>query len=198
MKTLILDLVSKTRLLVILGYITFSMSLPVLAQGQNNIVVNGIIQESGTKNPLEFASASLLTVKDSTLVKGAISKTNGGFTFTNVTPGTYKLRLSFVGYSTFRKTITIPESPETQNLGSFQLDQVKSLINEVVITATLPVIVKKDTLDYNADMFKVEKNAVVEDMLKKLPGVEIDGSGKIKSIGSYVYMVFVYCIELLF
>jgi hypothetical protein len=191
MKTQIIDLLSKTRFLLILGFIIVSLSQPILAQEQNAVVVNGIIQESGTKSPLEFASASLLTVKDSTLVKGAITKTNGGFTFTNVSPGTYKLRLSFIGYSTLRKTITIPGSPETQNLGTFQLDQVKSLINEVVITATLPVIVKKDTLDYNADMFKVEKNAVVEDMLKKLPGVEIDGSGKITAQGTDVSKVYV-------
>ena len=122
MKTLILDLLSKSRFLVILGLITVALSQPIYSQTQNTVNINGFIQENGTKAPLEYASASLLTLKDSTLVKGAITKTNGGFTFTNVTPGTYKLRLSFVGYTTIRKTITIPGSPETQNLGSFQLD----------------------------------------------------------------------------
>jgi len=190
-KTLILDLVSKTRFLVILGFIIVALSQPVLAQAQYSVGVNGIIQENGTKNPLEFASASLLTLKDSTLVKGSITNSKGGFVFNNVVPGVYKLRLSFIGYSTIHKVITIPGNPETQNIGNFQLDQVNSLINEVVISATLPVIVKKDTLEYNADMFKVEKNAVVEDMLKKLPGVEIDGSGKITAQGTDVSKVYV-------
>jgi uncharacterized membrane protein YgcG len=190
-KTFNLLLTLKSRVLIILGLALVLLCHPVNLKAQNTVVVNGIIQESGTKAPLEFASASLLTVKDSTLVKGSITKTNGGFTFTNVVPGTYKLRLSFVGYSTYRKTITVQGSPETQNIGNFQLAQVNSLMNEVVITATLPVIVKKDTLDYNADMFKVEKNAVVEDMLKKLPGVEIDGSGKITAQGTDVSKVFV-------
>jgi len=92
-----------------------------------------------------------------------------------VPQGSYKLRLSFLGYNTIRKIINLQGNADQINLGIFTLEEGGSLMNEVIITATLPVLVKKDTLEYNADMFKVEKNAVVEDMLKKLPGVEIDG-----------------------
>ncbi|MDP4291432.1 MAG: TonB-dependent receptor [Bacteroidota bacterium] len=184
-------LLIRSRFLFVLGLLTVVFFKPVYPQEQRTVVVNGNILETDTKNPLEFASASLLTVKDTTLVKGAITNSKGAFIFNNVIPGTYKLRLSFVGYNTVRKTITIPGAPGAQNIGNFLLDQKKSLMNEVVITATLPVLVKKDTLEYNADMFKVEKNAVVEDMLKKLPGVEIDGTGNITAQGTNVSKVYV-------
>jgi len=170
---------------------TFAILQSVYPQSQKPVVISGTIYESSAKSPLEFASVSLLTVKDSTLVKGGITNSKGIFSFNNVTPGTYKLRLSFLGYNTIRKTVNIQSASGIQNLGNFTLEEGKSLMNEVVITATLPVLVKKDTLEYNADMFKVEKNAVVEDMLKKLPGVEIDGSGNIKAQGADVTKVYV-------
>ena len=132
-----------------------------------------------------------MTLKDSTLVKGGITNSKGGFVFSNVTPGIYKLRASFMGNTTVHKIITIRGTSGIQNLGDFLLDASKSLMDEVVITGTIPVLVKKDTLEYNADRFKVEKNAAVEDMLKKLPGVEIDGEGKIKAQGTDVSRVFV-------
>ena len=163
----------------------------IYPQAQKSVVVNGFTIEGNTKKPLEFASISLLTLKDSTLVKGGISNTKGAFVFYNVIPGIYKLRLSFLGYTTIHKIIAIKGTASVQNLGSFVLEEGKSLINEIVITGTIPVLVKKDTLEYNADMFKVEKNAVVEDMLKKLPGVEIDGAGKITAQGTDVTKVYV-------
>jgi len=190
-RKVILRQVSKSKFLFLLGLMTFVILQSVYPQSPKPVVISGTIYESSAKSPLEFASVSLLTVKDSTLIKGGITNSKGVFSFTNVTPGTYKLRLSFLGYNTIRKTVNIQSASGIQNLGNFTLEEGKSLMNEVVITATLPVLVKKDTLEYNADMFKVEKNAVVEDMLKKLPGVEIDGSGNIKAQGTDVTKVYV-------
>ena len=189
MKKVIIRQVSK--FLFILGLMTFVLIQSIYSQTQKPVAISGTIFESSTKSPLEFASVSLLTVKDSTLIKGGITNSKGAFSFNSVIPGTYKLRLSFLGYNTIRKIVTIQSATGIQNLGNFTLEEGKSLMNEVVITATLPVLVKKDTLEYNADMFKVEKNAVVEDLLKKLPGVEIDGDGKIKAQGTDVSKVYV-------
>jgi hypothetical protein len=190
-KQVIIRKVLHSKFLFFLGFLTVVLIQSVYAQTQKTVAVNGSVTDNTTKKPLQFASVAILTVKDSTLVKGGITNINGAFAFNTVTPGTYRLKLSFMGYTTIRKIITIPASPATQNIGNFVIEEGKSLMNEVVITATLPVLVKKDTLEYNADMFKVEKNAVVEDMLKKLPGVEIDGAGKITAQGSDVTRVFV-------
>ena len=188
----ILRKVSKSKFLFILGLLTILLIQSSFSQTQKTVVVNGSIIEKTTNKPMEFASAALLTIKDSTRVKEGVSNTSGKFTFSNVDPGTYKLKLTFLGYTTIRKIVTITSNTSgVINLGSFALEEGNSLMNEVVITATLPVLVKKDTLEYNADMFKVEKNAVVEDMLKKLPGVEVDGNGKITAQGTDVTRVFV-------
>ncbi len=163
------------------------------AKSQNNnvITVSGIILEEGTNKPLSYATVALLTEKDSTLVSGAISNANGGFVLKNVLAGTFKLRVTFIGYNTLRKKVTIQKSASSFSLGNIILSIEKNMMKEVVITGNMPVLVKKDTIEYNADMFKTEKTAVVEDMLKKLPGVEIDAAGKIKAQGNDVSRVFV-------
>lgn len=161
------------------------------SQTNTGITVNGTITEEGTKKPLSFATVALVTVRDSSLVSGAISNANGGFVLKNVPAGTFKLKITFIGYNTLRKNVTIQRTSSPLNIGNFILSVEKNMMKEVVITGSMPVLVKKDTIEYNADMFKTEKNAVVEDMLKKLPGVEIDGAGKIKAQGNDVTKVYV-------
>ena len=162
------------------------------SQVSKQLTINGTILDSSTKKSLEFASVALLTLSDSSLVKGSISNTKGIFIFRFVNPGIYRLRISFLGYNTIRKIITIQNTANSSlDLGNFLLEEGKSMMGEVIITPDQPVTIKKDTVEFNADMFQVEKNAVVEDMLKKLPGVEIDGEGKIKAQGMDVTRVFV-------
>jgi len=161
----------------------------VTVKSQTNNTITGTIIENVTNKPLPYASVALLTEKDSTFVSGAISIIDGGFTLKNVSEGTFKIKITFVGYNTLRKSITILKS--TTNIGQFILSVENNLIKEVVINGTMPVIIKKDTIEYNASMFKTEKNAVIEDMLKKLPGVEVDASGSIKAQGTTVSRVLV-------
>ena len=178
-------------LMFLLGLISFGLIQLSYAQVKKLVVINGSVLEYSTKKPLEFTSVALLTLNDSSLIKGGITNSKGTFLFTNVIPGIYRIRLSFLGYTTIRKIITIQNISNTQNLGNFLFEESKSMMDEVVITPNQPVTVKQDTVEFNADMFQVEKNAVVEDMLKKLPGVEIDGEGKIKAQGTDVTRVFV-------
>ena len=174
-----------------ISLVAIGLILSDVAQAQKNVSVTGSVIDKNTKTPLEFSSVVLLTLRDSTLVKGGMTNSKGAFAFSNVQSGIYRLKLSFLGYTTIRKVVTIQSTSANYNLGTFQMESSNSMMAEVVITANQPVIVKQDTLEFNADLFPVEKNAVVEDMLKKLPGVEIDGEGKIKAQGSDVTRVFV-------
>jgi hypothetical protein len=178
-------------LFALLCLINFILIQSTYSQIQKLTSISGTIIDNTTKKPMEFTSVSLLTLKDSTLVKGGITNSKGEFLFNNVTTGIYKVRISFIGYQTIRKIVTIINTGSRQNLGEFILEGVNSMIGEVIITPDQPVTIKKDTIEFNADMFQVEKNAVVEDMLKKLPGVEIDGEGKIKAQGMDVTRVFI-------
>lgn len=170
---------------------TVALIQSIYPQAQKTVIVNGSVLENSTKKPLEFGSVVLSTLSDSSLIKGCITNIKGGFAFNNVNPGIYRIKLSFIGFTTIRKIITIQSTGSAQNLGSFLLEEGKSMMGEVIITPDQPVTIKQDTVEFNADLFQVEKNAVVEDMLKKLPGVEIDGEGKIKAQGMDVTRVFV-------
>ena len=179
-------------LLFFLFFTTFGLAQSSYSQVSKQVTINGTIVDKNTKNLLEFASVALLTLSDSSLVKGSITNSKGAFNFKFVNPGIYRLRISFLGYTTIRKIITVQNTANgIQNMGDFLLEEGKSMMGEVIITPDQPVTIKKDTVEFNADMFQVEKNAVVEDMLKKLPGVEIDGEGKIKAQGMDVTRVFV-------
>ncbi|MDP4291586.1 MAG: TonB-dependent receptor [Bacteroidota bacterium] len=177
--------------LLFLSFISIALIQSAYSQSLKQATLNGVVLDNSTQKPLQYTSVALLTIKDSTLVKGCITNSKGEFVLKNVNPGSYRIRISYLGYSTIRKIIAIQNTGETQNLGNFVLAEVNSLMNEVVITPDQPVTVKQDTVEFNADLFQVEKNAVVEDMLKKLPGVEIDGQGKIQAQGMDVTRVFV-------
>lgn len=179
-------------LLFFLFFTTFGLAQSSYSQVSKQVTISGTVTDKNNKNPLEFASIALLTLSDSSLVKGSITNSKGVFVFKFVNPGIFRLRISFLGYTTIRKIITVQNTSNgILNIGDFLLEEGKSMMGEVIITPDQPVTIKKDTVEFNADMFQVEKNAVVEDMLKKLPGVEIDGEGKIKAQGMDVTRVFV-------
>lgn len=144
-----------------------------------------------TGEPLTGASVALLYPVDSTMAAFAISN-DGSFLIRDVQPGTYILQASMMGfYSEYRSVtlpLTVPELPELRLMHNHQ----STLMNEVVISAErIPIRVKGDTLEYNAGSYKVKPNAVVEDLLRKLPGIQVDKEGNIKSMGKTVTKVLV-------
>ena len=163
----------------------------VKAQSNRGIVVNGTVLEEGSNNPLPYATVALLTEKDSTFVTGTVSNDKGGFVLKNVPVGDFKLKITFIGYGTLRKKVNIVKATSSLNIGTLILAQENKMMQEVVINGNIPVVVKKDTVEYNANMFKTDKNAVVEDMLKKMPGIEVDNNGKIKAQGKAIARVYV-------
>lgn len=135
--------------------------------------------------PLEMVTVRLLNVSDSALVQGAQTNTKGYFVLPGIRPGKYLLVVSSVGYIEHRETITM----ERRDLivKNIQLNEDVKLLKEVEVKGTAAqMVVKGDTLEYNATAFKVQENAVVEDLLKRLPGVEVSADGKITVNGQEV------------
>ena len=78
------------------------------------------------------------------------------------------------------KDVEVPSSTQTVNLGRLTMNVDNILLSEAIVTAkAAEIVVKGDTLEYNADSYKVTESAVVEDLLKKMPGVEVDTEGNI-------------------
>ena len=154
------------------------------------ITIKGALRDSANR-PLEGATIMLLDGKDTSLVSFARSQSLGLFEFKNLANEAYFLKATYVGLQPVQQTIT-PSKTELVDLGVIKMLPVSKDLNEVVVKGERdPVKIKQDTIEYNAGSFKVQPNAVVEDLLKRLPGVEVDRDGTVKAQGQQVRRVMV-------
>ncbi|WP_242130554.1 outer membrane beta-barrel protein [Aestuariivivens marinum] len=140
--------------------------------------------------PLESATVYLERVEDSTLMTYTISDKNGDFILEGKTyDKKLNLLISYVGYKILKREIVL--NKEEITLGKLNMAIDNNALDEVIIKSTPPIRVKKDTLEFNVKSFKTKKDASVEDLLKQLPGVEVDTDGRIKVNGKEVNQILV-------
>lgn len=152
--------------------------------------IKGQVKDSAQVE-LPSATIMLMQSRDSTMVNFAITDKNGFFDIRNVNPGNYLLRVSFIGYSNQFIRVGEPVNGEVQ-LGVIKMGQEDQMLSDVVIEGErIPILIKKDTIEYDALAFKVRENAVVEDLLKRMPGIEVDSDGTITAQGEQVRRVLV-------
>ncbi len=145
----------------------------------------GTLITEDDKIALEAATIHLEHVKDSTLVTYTISDKNGQFSLEGKTADNrLNLYISYVGYKTYYQTIHL--NTKIIDLSTINLKTDLNALEEVLIKVSPPVVIKKDTLKFNATSFKTKKDANVEDLLKQLPGVEVDDTGQITINGKAV------------
>ncbi|MFM7327388.1 MAG: carboxypeptidase regulatory-like domain-containing protein, partial [Bacteroidota bacterium] len=153
--------------------------------------VKGQVTDS-TGVTLPSATIMLLNPADSSLVNFGVSDLKGNFEIKNVNKGRYNLRISFVGYATFNRLFSTPETGTVFNIGVLKLEPESQLLQNVTVVGDkAPVTVKRDTIEFNAGSFKTKANANVEDLLKKLPGVEVESDGTVRAQGEEVQRVMV-------
>ena len=139
--------------------------------------------------PLASSTVMLLSAKDSSLVNFTRASDNGSFSFKNIKTGNYVLKISFVGFIPYNQVIK-PATEAVVDLGALKLKPItKELFEVVVKTAKAPLTIRGDTIEYNASSFKVPPGSTVEDLLRKLPGVQIDQDGNIRAQGQEVKKV---------
>ena len=136
--------------------------------------------------PLPASTVMLLSAKDSSLVNFTRTGDNGSFSLKNLKAGNYVLKISFVGFIPYNQVIK-PTGEAIIDLGALKLKPITRELMEVVVrTAKAPLTIKGDTIEYNASSFKVPPGSTVEDLLRKLPGVQIDQDGNIRAQGQEV------------
>jgi hypothetical protein len=161
-----------------------------IASAQELNIKGQIMDNEG--NSLPSATVILLLGKDSVMSNFAISDKDGFFAMAKVpAKNDYVLRITFVGFAT--KVMPLPASSGSNiDLGKILMGEDDKILSEVVIkTDRIPITIKKDTIEYDALAFKVQPNAVVEDLLKRLPGMEVDEQGGITAQGETVQRVLV-------
>ncbi len=188
MSTLLSQRKSSAATFLFLFLVFYSNPLDVVAQN-GRFDVSGVVTDSAGVG-LQGATVVALTRADSVLTKFATSSSDGSFTLRRVPEGDYILQITFVGFQTWRKDITVSE--QDFDAGTATLDISVAELDELVVSAEhIPIVIKKDTLEYNAAAFATRPNAVVEDLLRRLPGVEVDADGNIKAQGEDVQQVLV-------
>lgn len=173
----------------ILFLLLLTVGFPLYAQ---KIELSGVVKEEGTSLPVEQATVKLLQPKDSALITGSVSLTDGTFVLKNVKKGSYLINVSFVGYTSTYKAVSIDGKTAAVDLGTFMLQPESYELTETVITAKAPeMVMRNDTMEYNADSYKVEEGAALEELFKKMPGVEVDNNGKITVNGKEITKIMV-------
>ena len=166
-------------------------SLSTLAQNKV-ITVSGKVIEEDTKEPVELAAVQLLSLPDSAQVAGITTHKQGLFTLPKVKAGKYLLRISFVGFHTKTIPLQLTNDVPAKNTGTITLQTDAVMLNEAVVTAEAPpVTVKADTTEYNASAYRVAEGAMLEDLVKKIPGAEVDKDGKITLNGKQIKKIMV-------
>ncbi|MCO4820623.1 MAG: TonB-dependent receptor [Flavobacteriaceae bacterium] len=157
---------------------------------EKNFIISGSVFSEETKRPLEAATVYLERIQDSTLVTYTIADKDGKFVLENKTADKHlNLYISFVGYKTFAQSIDLNSSEI--NLDPINMITDTNALDEVLVKSRAPITIKKDTLEFNVKSFKTKKDANVEDLLKQLPGVEVDETGKITVNGKDVNKILV-------
>lgn len=163
------------------------MSQQLFAQSSGSI--KGIVRDSSEHKTLNHATISILH-NDSATVAQAISGEDGSFFITSIAYGDFILKISFTGYETRFSNFTIDSANNKLNAGIIYLQQQAHELLGVVVQ-TPPIIIKKDTIEFNASAFTVKPNGTAEDLLNKMPGIDVDKNGNIKAQGETVQRVLV-------
>ena len=169
--------------------ITTGLLLGLQAKAQN-VTIDGTIMDSISKKALTAATVSLANAKDSSLINFTRASDDGFFQFKNIAPGKYLLSVSYVGYEHLWLGIKVGSTPKL-SLGNVYLADASQISTVTVTARRPPVVINGDSIEFNSENFKTVPNAVVEDLLKKMPGIEVDKSGGITVNGKSVTKVFV-------
>lgn len=158
------------------------------AQTGGRFTLKGVVTDT-TGAVLPAATIMLLLPADSSLTNFGRSNKEGAFEMKNLKRIPYLLKISYVGYIPFQ-TEVVPASGEVTDLGKLKMKVLQKELYEVVIkTARAPLSIRGDTVEFDARAFKVPPGSTVEDLLRKLPGMQVDADGNIKAHGEEVKRV---------
>jgi len=155
---------------------------------QSTFNIKGIVQDT-LDNPLIYSTVLLLEHSDSTMLEFTRSELDGSFKFKDVPDGTYLVKTSYLGYIPLTVEVSSTDGNNV-DMGELQMVEIAEELMEVVIKAAkAPIKMRGDTIEYDASTFKVPEGSTVEELLRRLPGIEVDADGTINADGKTVSKV---------
>ncbi len=155
--------------------------------------ISGKVTDSSGKKPLSLGTITVFKAADTSIITYRLSTESGDFKVPGL-PLNIPLRVmvTYAGYEVYRKEIKLVPEKSSINLETIKMVNTSKDLDEVIVVAERPpVIIKKDTIEFNASAFKTLPNALVEDLLKKMPGIQVDQNGDISFNGQKVNRILV-------
>ena len=151
------------------------VALNTAAQDENRrLTISGQLIDGDLKEPMVQATVQLFTVSDSTFVGGTVSDNKGIFSVEAPSKGTYKLKISSIGFQTIEREVTLRRY-QNQELGILLMSNDAVQLKEMVVTGrAAQVMAKKDTLVYNPEAYRTPEGSPLEELIKRMPGAEVD------------------------
>ena len=173
-------------------FLIISICVCASAIAQRNGTVSGKLIDTTNNKPVAAATVTVLDKKDSSLVSFTMTDNNGSFEIKGLAEGAYRLLITHVNYHNSSKLFAVTAANKNTSLGTLAMTDLTKTLNEVVVSSEAPpVTLLNDTIQYNAGSFKVQPNANVEQLLKKMPGIKVEKDGSIKAQGEKVTKVLV-------
>ncbi|HEY4148942.1 MAG TPA: outer membrane beta-barrel protein [Chitinophagaceae bacterium] len=160
------------------------------AQTKARGMIAGTVLDARTRLPLPDATITLLNKRDSSSLAFAIVDKQGHYELQRLEQGSYLISLSYIGYIDVIKPVSVTASDLNIDMGAVYLVRDTGLLQGVTIIAQ-PITISNDTIQFKASAFKTRINATLEDLLKKIPGMEIDKDGNISSLGEPITKIYV-------
>ena len=164
---------------------TLLLAIMALAASAQERKISGTLTDKDTKEAMEQVTVQLLRT-DSAYVAGTVSDARGSFSLKAPKNGKFLLKLTSVGYKSLVKNITV-SGDRDMNMGNMTMSEDAVMLKGATVTGQAKkVVVKKDTFVYNSSAFRTPEGSAIEELVKRLPGAEIDENGKITINGKEV------------
>lgn len=158
---------------------------PILTANPGDGSISGVVIDSASNKPVEYATVALMEGTSDKPVNGAVCDENGRFEIKKINPGNYTVVISFIGYSTKSISVTIPPSNNDIKLGSIRISDTSSILKEVTVEAQKPLVEERvDRTIYNAENDATSKGGDASDVLKRVPMLTVDMDGNVSLRGN--------------
>ena len=158
-----------------------------LIERNANTDVRLTLKDSKSSKPISWASVYLVPAGDTTITHFALSDDKGDVLLKEVPVGKYEVNAEIIGYNPHKKVYTIKAHWDAYDLGIIRMEENPEFLDASTVSAIgNPVVVKKDTIEFNASSFRVGENAMLEDLLKKMPGMEVGEDGTVTLNGEKI------------
>lgn len=152
--------------------------------------ISGSVMDTANQKKLQYAIVTILNPTDSSIIQFTRTDKNGTFSLSQLDSGTYSIMISYPQFADYVDEVRLQPDIKV-NLGTINLTNKSVLLKEIIIRQNNAMRIKGDTIEYTADSFKVRANASAEELLKNMPGIQVDKNGKIIAQGQEVQKVLV-------